>query len=122
MKTKYKRVNKCERCGKKAGHFIWTTSAQVNAGIYTMYPKGKICLACMKELRASYPDKELGRDKAEIRKPCPLCGCKRFIREFRLAVSPSANDSPDTLPRAEQGGNPQSGLYCEECGYVVEVL
>ncbi len=118
MKTKYVRVNRCERCGKKAGNFIWTTSAQVNAGIYTMYGNAKICLHCMKELREVYPDKELGHDKAEIRSPCPLCGGVRYIKEYKTSVSPCASGSPDTLPMGEVGNEPPSEIYCEKCGYV----
>lgn len=120
MKQKYVRVNKCERCGGVAGHFIWTTSAQVNAGIYTMYPKGKICFTCMKELQTVYPNKVLGKDTAEKRSPCPMCGGTRFIREYKTTVNPPANGRPDTLPKAEKGFRPPSELYCEKCGWVVE--
>ena len=98
MKTKYVRVNKCERCGEKAGHFIWTTSAQVNAGIYTMYPKGKICLACMKELRASYPDK-----KPEYKaKECSIC--KGKIVAYTEGIGEGVINKE----------------YCEDCGVVIE--
>lgn len=99
MKNKRVRENKCERCGKKAGHFIWTTSAQVNAGIYSMYPKGKICLYCMRELQTVYPDK-----KPEYKVPkCPCCKGK-IINSIRGVGQMEVDEK-----------------HCEECGLVVKI-
>lgn len=98
MKTKYVRVNKCERCGNKAGHFIWTSSAQVNAGVYSMYPKGKICLFCHRELQAVYPDIK-PRFKVE---KCPICR-GNVVNSVRGVGNLQCDEK-----------------YCEDCGLAVK--
>ena len=97
-KTRYTRVNMCERCGEKAGHFIWTTSAQVNAGIYTMYGNAKICLHCMKELREVYPDKKIVYKEQK----CPLCSGK-IVTTVRGVGYMGLDEK-----------------HCEDCGLVVK--
>ena len=98
MKTEYVRANKCERCGCKAGHYIWTTSAQVNAGIYSMYGNAKICLHCMKELRSVYPDKKPSYKENK----CPICQGK-VINSVRGIGQMEVDEE-----------------FCENCGLVVK--
>ena len=96
MKTKYVHVNTCCRCGNKAGHFIWSTSAGVNPGISSMF-KGKICLPCYKALSQVYP-------KVSANYPKKLCpSCKGKIVSSVTGIGDCSSDE----------------YYCEDCGLVV---
>jgi DNA-directed RNA polymerase subunit RPC12/RpoP len=99
MKVKNRKVNTCIMCGDEAGNFVWTTSRQINSGIRAMYPDGKLCQNCLKELQFVYPP--VTRPDSD-RMKCPYCGGK--IKTHTVGLGNEAVEE----------------RYCEECGTVME--
>ena len=129
MKVKNSRVNKCIRCNKEAGHFVWTTSRQINAGIRTMYPDGKLCQNCLKELQSVYPPNTMGNSVTFKKgKTCPVCGSDSWRSSVKnITNNPSPDKSGDTFCNGRKWAALDNSTeyaredYCSECGYVEDV-
>ena len=125
MKVKHVQLNKCIRCGDKAGNFVWTTSRQVNAGIRAMYPDGKLCQSCLNELQSVYPPKKIGTDKTFSKgKICPICGNDKWQSgKVNILNDPVSDKDGDTNKRSIDTKRYEYGRedYCSVCGYVGDV-
>lgn len=129
MKTKYRQVNKCIRCGDKAGNFVWTTSRQVNDGIRAMYPNGKLCQNCLKELQSVYPPNTMGNESTFKKgKICPVCGSDSWKSSVKNVTNdPVPDKSGDAFCNGRKWASPDTSKeytredYCSVCGYVEDV-